>query len=62
MSPDILKAFFRMGVFVAGTSGLLLFLVKRDSAEFVITVLSLCVGLALLGLVSLVIWYTNNHG
>ncbi|MCA9883779.1 MAG: hypothetical protein KC546_11005 [Anaerolineae bacterium] len=62
MSPDILKAFFRMGVFVAGTSGLLLFLVKRDSAEFVITVLSLCVGLTLLGLVSLVIWYTNNHG
>ena len=39
---------------------LLLFVVKRDSAEFVITVLSLCIGLTLMLLVSLFIWYINR--
>ena len=56
----MLKAFYRMGIFVAGSSALLLFVVKRDSAEFVITVLSLCIGLTLMLLVSLFIWYINR--
>lgn len=60
MNPDMLKAFYRMGIFVAGSSALLLFVVKRDSAEFVVTVLSLCIGLTLMLLVSLVIWYINR--
>ena len=60
MGPDLLKSFFRAGVFVAGTSVFLLFIVKRDSAEFVITILSLCVGLTLIGLVALASRYANR--
>lgn len=60
MSPDLLKAFFRAGVFVAGTSIFLLFIVERESPEFVITVLSLGIGITLIALVGLMIWYTNR--
>lgn len=60
MSPDLLKAFFRAGIFVAGTSVFLLFIVKRDSAEFVITVISLGIGIVLMLLVALMVWYTNR--
>jgi len=60
MTPDLLKSFFRAGVFVTGTSVFLLFIVKRDSAEFVITVLSLCIGLILIGLVALASRYANR--
>lgn len=60
MSPDLLKAFFGMGIFVFGSSLLLLFIVERDSAEFVITVLSACIGLTLLILVGLTSWYVNR--
>ena len=60
MNPDRLKAFYRMGIFVAGSSALLLFVVKRDSAEFVVTILSLGIGLILMLLVSLVTWYINH--
>jgi hypothetical protein len=60
MSPDLLKSFFRAGMFVAGTSVFLLFIVERDSAEFVITLLSLCIGVVLMLLVGLMVWYTNR--
>jgi len=60
MAPELLKGFFRAGVFVTGTSVFLLFIVKPDSAEFVITVLSICVGVALLTLVALASWYANR--
>ena len=60
MSLDLLKSFFRAGVFVFGTSVFLLFIVKRNSAEFVITIVSLCIGLVLMLSVALVAWYTNR--
>ncbi|MDQ7027317.1 MAG: hypothetical protein Q9P01_21525 [Anaerolineae bacterium] len=60
MSPDLLKAFFGAGTFVAGTSFFLLFIVERDSAEFVITVISLGIGIVLILLVALMVWYTNR--
>lgn len=60
MSPDLLKAFFRAGIFVAGTSAFLLLTVERNSAEFVITILSLCIGVLLMLLVGLMVWYTNR--
>lgn len=60
MSPDLLKAFFTAGVFVAGTAIFLLFIVPRDSAEFVITVVSLGIGIVLMLLVWLMTWYTNR--
>lgn len=60
MAPDLLKGFFRAGVFVAGTSIFLLFIVKPDTAEFVITILSLCIGITLMTLVGLASWYSNR--
>lgn len=60
MTPDLLKGFFRAGVFVTGTSVFLLFIVKPDSAEFVITILSIGVGITLLVLVALASWYSNR--
>jgi hypothetical protein len=60
MSPDLLKAFLAAGIFVAGTSIFLLFIVQRDSAEFVITVVSLVIGIVLMLLVGLASWYSNR--
>jgi hypothetical protein len=55
MSPELLKGFFRAGIFVAGTSLALLFLVEPDSAEFVVSAVSLLIGALLLVLVALVL-------
>ncbi len=50
MSGDGLKLFLRAGLFLVLTSLLLILLVPRESAEFVVSVLSLVIGLLLLGL------------
>ncbi len=60
MTPDLLKGFYRIAIFIIGTSAGLLLLVKPDSAEYVVTLLSLCVGSTLLFLVFLVTWYVNR--
>lgn len=52
--PDLLKAFFRSGVFIILVSVLMVLALPRDSAEFVISICSLTIGLALVGLVILV--------
>ncbi len=44
MFGDGLKLFLRAGVFLVLVSLLLLFLVPRDSAEFVVSALSLVIG------------------
>jgi hypothetical protein len=54
MAPEGLRLFLRAGVFIALTALLLVFLVPRDSAEFVVSVCSIGIGLALVGLVILV--------
>jgi hypothetical protein len=54
MTPEFLRAFLRAGVFVALVSLVLVFAVHRDSAEFVISVCSLIIGVTLIGLVALV--------
>lgn len=56
MTPDALRAFFRGGMFIALISLVLVFATDRSSAEFVISVCSLLIGLALVGLVVLVTW------
>lgn len=56
MTPDFLRAFLRGGVFVALVSLILVFASPRDSAEFVVSVCSLLIGLALIGLIGLVTW------
>ena len=60
MTPNILKGFYRIAIFVIGTSLALLFVVKPNSAEFVVTLLSICVGTTLLLLVMLTTWYINR--
>lgn len=52
MSPELLRGFFRSGVFIAGVALLLVLASPRESAEFVISVCSLAIGLALMGLVA----------
>lgn len=47
MFGDGLKLFLRAGVFLVVLSLLLIFLVPRDSAEFVVSVLSLLIGVVL---------------
>ncbi len=51
MFGDGLKLFLRAGVFLVLVSLLLLFLVPRDSAEFVVSALSLVIGSVLVLLV-----------
>jgi len=60
MKPELLKGFYRIGIFVVGTSVALLFIVKPDSAEFFVTLLSICVGTTLLLLVGMATWYINR--
>ena len=53
MSPEIGKAATRFAMFLIVTAGLLLFLVPRGSAEFVVLVLTIGAGLLLLVIVAL---------
>ena len=48
MNPDVLKAFLRSGLFIAGLALLLMLALPRDSAEFVVSTCSFLIGLALI--------------
>lgn len=60
MTPSMLKVFYSVAVFVIGASVLLLFIVKPDSPEYVVTLLSICIGSVLLILVALTARYFNR--
>lgn len=60
MTPSILKVFFSIAIFIVGSSLLLLFVVPSDSAEYIVTLLSVCVGSILLILVALTTWFINR--
>ena len=60
MLGEGLKLFLRVAVFLIVVSLALVFLVPRDSAEFVISVLSLIIGLVLLGLCLLAEWWSRR--
>ena len=60
MDPQLLKHFFRIGIFLTITSLALIFANKPGTAEFVVSVMSLFVGLTLLALVWLVAWWINR--
>jgi hypothetical protein len=53
MNPDALRAYFRMGMWVTLVALVLVLAVPRDTPEFVVSVCSLAVGLALTGVVAL---------
>ncbi len=52
MSPDIGKAVTRIALFLIVAALLILRWIPRDSAEFVVTVLVILVGLLMLGMVA----------
>ncbi len=60
LNPGGLKLFFRLGMFVTLVALFLVFVVPRNSAEFVVSVLSLVFGLALLGLIALFSWWMRR--
>lgn len=60
MTPELLKGFYRIAVFVLGISIALLFFVEPDSAEFVVTLMSIGVGAALMAAVILTNRYFNR--
>jgi len=60
MNPEVYKAFLRSGIFIAGLALLLMFAVKRDSAEFVVSACSLLIGLALIVGVFFMTWITRR--
>lgn len=51
MSSDIGQAWFRIAIFITVVSGILILIEPRDSAEFVISVLSFVIGLIFIGIV-----------
>ena len=54
MNPGILKIFFRMAIFITLTSIFLVIFVPRGTAEFVVSVLSLIIGLVFIVLIVIV--------
>jgi uncharacterized membrane protein HdeD (DUF308 family) len=59
MDPQILKAAFRVAVLLASVAGLLLLFEPRDSAEFVVSALTLCIGLLFMGIVAAIVRYST---
>lgn len=55
MNPEALRGAFRIGVFITVASLLMVFMQPRESAEFVISVCSTGIGLAMIAMVLLVI-------
>ena len=55
MGPEIGLAGFRIGMFLALTAGGMLLLLEPGTAEFSITVVTLGIGLAFIGLVVLLV-------
>ncbi|MCS6870096.1 MAG: hypothetical protein RML95_04615 [Anaerolineae bacterium] len=54
MNRGVLQAYFRLGMLIAVGSVLLLVVQQPETAEYVVTVLSLCIGIVLMVLVALV--------
>lgn len=60
MTPDVFRAFFRGGVFIALIAFLLVLSVPPSSPEFVVSVCSLGMGLALIILVLAFNWWVER--
>jgi hypothetical protein len=60
MAPEILKLFFRIGMFITIAAIFLTFTVPRGTAEYIVSVLSLIIGLVLLTLVAVLSWWSRK--
>ncbi len=52
MNQNALQAYFRLGMLITVGSVLLLIVQQPDTAEYVVTVLSMCIGVMLMALVA----------
>jgi len=59
VDPQLLQAGFRIAVFVTATAALLLIFEPRDSAEFVVSLMALAVGVIFVSLVAVLVWYST---
>lgn len=59
MDPQLLKAGFRIAIFVTATAVVLLLFEPRDSAEFVVSAMALGIGLIFVSLVTVLVWYST---
>lgn len=59
VDPQILKAGFRVAVLLAFVAGILLLFEPRDSAEFVVSALTFCIGLLFMGVVAVIVRYST---
>lgn len=59
MDPQVLAAGFKVAIFVTATAILLLIFEPRDSAEFVVSVMVLGIGLTFTALVALLVRYST---
>jgi hypothetical protein len=59
VDPQILRAGFRIAAFVTATAAVLLLFEPRDSAEFVVSVMALVIGLTFMTLVAVLIRYST---
>ncbi len=60
MSPELGRAAFRLAVFIVVVALGLLLIVPRCTAEFVITLVSLGIGLVFSALVVLLVWVSGR--
>jgi len=59
VDPQLLRAGFRIAAFVTATAAVLLLFEPRDSAEFVVSVMALVVGLTFVSLVAVLVWHST---
>ncbi|MEW6231809.1 MAG: hypothetical protein AB1566_05790 [Chloroflexota bacterium] len=55
MDPQTGKAAFRIAIFVTGTAAVLLLFQEPGTAEFGVTILTVLIGLAAIGLIAFVV-------
>lgn len=61
IGPGAAQVAFRWAVFIAVAAGLLLLAVKPGSAEFVITVLMLCMGVGFAAVIAVLVRVKKNR-
>jgi hypothetical protein len=61
MSPEMGKAFFRIAVFITLVSLVLLPFLKPGTAEFVVDVLALAVGLVSIAIITILARWSARH-
>ena len=59
MDPQILKAGFRIAMFVTATAAVLLLFEPHDSAEFVVSAMALAVGVLFVSIVAVLVRYST---